>query len=232
MTQDEAIKVLREALDSASDLAGAEAYRVHETYAGYKPDKHRAVDADVELMNQASVALEVLRAQLAARIEPATEMLDMLGRDHPYAQPYNGDEFRRRAYERLNRASDIQQPLPVPDQAAIVWRADLMAIIADLTHKQAFFECYRAPPQIAQPAPSLPDGWISVEDRLPEIGQGVIAYRPTAQQTSDPTICVTFYRGRGFEREDWQGVVHGFDCLCHPSHWMPLPAAPKNDGGA
>jgi hypothetical protein len=74
-------------------------------------------------------------------------------------------------------------------------------------------------------AAPVPSGWISVKDRLPEVGQGVIAYRPTAQQTSDPTVCVTFYSGR--EKEDWQGVKHSFDCLCHPSHWMPLPAAPQ-----
>lgn len=67
--------------------------------------------------------------------------------------------------------------------------------------------------------------WISVEDRLPEVGQGVIAYRPTAHLSNDPPITITFYAG-GFRNESWQGVKHGFDCLCHPSHWMPLPDVP------
>ncbi|TQK10196.1 DUF551 domain-containing protein [Herbaspirillum sp. SJZ107] len=69
-----------------------------------------------------------------------------------------------------------------------------------------------------------PSAWISVDERLPELGQKVIAYRPTAAQTSDPTINIIRYTGR--ERESWQGVKHGFDCICHPTHWMPLPAAP------
>lgn len=78
-----------------------------------------------------------------------------------------------------------------------------------------------AAPQAQQAAPS----WINVKDRLPEVGQGVIAYRPTAPQTQDDAMVITFFSGR--EQESWQGVKHQFDCLCHPSHWMPLPAAPE-----
>jgi hypothetical protein len=68
------------------------------------------------------------------------DMLDMLGRLHPYEQPYHGEEFKRRAYERLRRVMDLQQPAPVPDQAAVVWRGDLIAMWCDLTHKQAVFD--------------------------------------------------------------------------------------------
>ena len=67
--------------------------------------------------------------------------------------------------------------------------------------------------------------WISVDDRLPATGQQVIAYRPTAHISNDPTLCITFHSGR--MQRDWQEVEHGFDCLCHPSHWMPLPATPS-----
>lgn len=71
------------------------------------------------------------------------ELLDMLGRVHPHAQLHCGDEFKSRALHRLQRAVDLQQPWPVPDQAAIVWRADLITILADLEHKQAAFLDYK-----------------------------------------------------------------------------------------
>lgn len=66
------------------------------------------------------------------------ELLDMLGRIHPMAMPREQDLGGRK--ERLTRAFARQQPWPVPDQACIVWRADLMRLSNDLTHKQAFFD--------------------------------------------------------------------------------------------
>jgi hypothetical protein len=50
-------KILRDALDIAIDLARAEAASVHETYAGYKPHKHAAVDEDVRTIEAAIAAL-------------------------------------------------------------------------------------------------------------------------------------------------------------------------------
>ena len=73
----------------------------------------------------------------------------------------------------------------------------------------------------------LVSAWISVDERLPTVGQHVIAYRPTAHITEDPTICITFYSG--IAKTDWQNVEHAFYCLCHPSYWQPMPAPP---GGA
>jgi hypothetical protein len=70
-------------------------------------------------------------------------MLDILGRLHPYEQPHHGDEAKRRAYERLERAFVIQQPWPIPDQAAIVWRGDLMDMRYALVHRQAVFESWK-----------------------------------------------------------------------------------------
>lgn len=68
------------------------------------------------------------------------ELLDMLGRVHPYAMPL--EDFKR-AEERLERAVDLQQPLPVPDQAAIVWRGDLMSLMAELQHKRSVFDDWK-----------------------------------------------------------------------------------------
>jgi hypothetical protein len=42
--------------------------------------------------------------------------------------------------ERLRVAFVVQQPLPVPDQMAFVWRADLMRMRASWIHRNAYFE--------------------------------------------------------------------------------------------
>jgi hypothetical protein len=72
----------------------------------------------------------------------------MLGRIHPFAME---KDDRAKAYERLERAYCIQQPWPVPDQACIVWRADLMEMRYDLIHKQASFDFNRAKRENGQP---------------------------------------------------------------------------------
>jgi hypothetical protein len=51
--KDADLEVVREALDIAHDLAIAEADHVHETYKGYKPHRHEAVDRDVETVKRA-----------------------------------------------------------------------------------------------------------------------------------------------------------------------------------
>lgn len=76
--------------------------------------------------------------------------------------------------------------------------------------------------------PAEVDDWISVEHRMPEPGQQVIAYRPTAELTSDSMVRIVRYLGAGRERESWQGVWHGFDCICHPTHWKPIPGSPSH----
>lgn len=75
--------------------------------------------------------------------DPEAEMLDMLGRIHPYAMGSEDDTAEKRN-ERLRRAFCRQQPWPVPDQACIVWRADLMHMANDLTRFKAFFDSEKA----------------------------------------------------------------------------------------
>lgn len=82
---------------------------------------------------------------------------------------------------------------------------------------------------VQAPVREVPEGWISVNDRLPAIGSQVIAYRPTAESTHDDAVMLTRYSG--VERISWQGISHGFECICHPSHWMPLPVAPVQQEG-
>lgn len=66
--------------------------------------------------------------------------------------------------------------------------------------------------------------WISIEDRLPEIGQKVITYRPLAKLTGDEKITIQNYVGG--QNTSPQGFTHGFDRWCHPTHWMPLIKKP------
>jgi hypothetical protein len=89
-------------------------------------------------------------APAAQAVDAEAELFDMLGRVHPYAMPI--EDFRR-AEERVQRAVDLQQPRPVPDQAAIVWRGDLMTLIGELQHKRGYFDSHRAKcPAAASPA--------------------------------------------------------------------------------
>lgn len=71
------------------------------------------------------------------------------------------------------------------------------------------------------------DEWISVEDRLPEVGIKVLCYRPEAEKSGDEIIKVS-YALDGKNRSP-QGIEHKFECWCHVTHWMPLPNPPKAD---
>ena len=71
------------------------------------------------------------------------------------------------------------------------------------------------------------DGWISVDDRLPEVGIKVLCYRPEAEKSGDEIIKVS-YALDGKNRSP-QGIEHKFECWCHVTHWMPLPNPPKTD---
>ncbi len=45
--------------------------------------------------------------------------------------------------ERLRAATDTQQPLPVPDQMALVWRIDVMRLMSGYWHRDYYFQHYR-----------------------------------------------------------------------------------------
>lgn len=82
---------------------------------------------------------EELAAQVAKMLNPADVLLEIVGRIQPFALPREEDTQQKR-YERLRKAYCIAQPWPVPDQACLVWRADLMHMAGDLVHKQAYFD--------------------------------------------------------------------------------------------
>ncbi|KVH64436.1 hypothetical protein WS89_03905 [Burkholderia sp. MSMB1072] len=52
----------------------------------------------------------------------------------------DGQRSLAQSFERLTAAYVRQQPLPVPDQMALVWRADIGRVRNDLVHKSACFD--------------------------------------------------------------------------------------------
>ncbi|EPZ2140093.1 hypothetical protein L414_02166 [Enterobacter hormaechei subsp. hoffmannii UCICRE 3] len=71
-------------------------------------------------------------------------------------------------------------------------------------------------------SPVIQDGWVACVERMPSAGEQVLAYRPDAPESNDPLIKMATYVGGSAHG-------HGFDCYCKPTHWMPLPAAPKQE---
>lgn len=69
------------------------------------------------------------------------------------------------------------------------------------------------------------DGWVSVEDELPEVGMDVLAFRPFAYDYYDD--CYTMVKYLGYYRTDISGRIHGFDRNHYVSHWM-IPQPPKS----
>ncbi len=61
--------------------------------------------------------------------------------------------------------------------------------------------------------------WISVEDRLPEIGRCVIAYNALAKCAAE-----AMYKGEGmFLQFRWPARLQEHEI----THWMPIPEPPK-----
>ena len=74
---------------------------------------------------------------------------------------------------------------------------------------------------------ALLDGWISVEEWLPEIGVDVLCYRPKAKESYDSLVTVSRRGWEGKANQSPQGVLHCFECWCHPTYWIPLPPLPQ-----
>lgn len=63
--------------------------------------------------------------------------------------------------------------------------------------------------------------WISVEDRLPEIGRCVIAYNALAKCAAE-----AMYKGEGmFLQFRWPARLQEHEI----THWMPMPQPPKGE---
>ena len=63
--------------------------------------------------------------------------------------------------------------------------------------------------------------WISVDDRLPEIGRSVIVYNAPAKCAAE-----AMYKGEGrFLQFRWSARLQEHEV----THWMPLPELPKGE---
>lgn len=74
--------------------------------------------------------------------------------------------------------------------------------------------------------------WISVDERLPEVGQSCLFYRPLARNSHDEPIAIK--RFTGGNSHCWDSTVpsgsepyNPTDGACHVTHWMPLPEPPE-----
>jgi hypothetical protein len=155
-----------------------------------------------------------------AQEDPTQAMLDMLGRLHPYEQPYHGDEAKAKVYERLERAFVIQQPWPVPDQAAIVWRGDLMDMRYDLVHKQAAFESWKR--ERAAQSPAARD--VLAERRRQVEKEGYSTDHDDEHPSGEIAAYAAFYAMPPAVR-DWPAEETGYGATWGeaiiPAHWGP-----------
>lgn len=99
--------------------------------------------------------------EIGQKIAAQNVALSLPEGENPFAS--DQDDRKASSYARLRKAYCVQQPLPVPDQAALVWRADLMRMANDLTHKQAFFDSKLAA-QAGQEPEATPYGWLQFVD--------------------------------------------------------------------
>lgn len=70
--------------------------------------------------------------------------------------------------------------------------------------------------------------WISVDDRLPEIGDEVIVYTPNSR-TKVTALCrlIRYEEDAEFFWDNFYGGTN-FHLKESVTHWMPLPAPPKD----
>ncbi|HEA0345211.1 TPA: DUF551 domain-containing protein [Salmonella enterica] len=70
-------------------------------------------------------------------------------------------------------------------------------------------------------SPVIPDGWISCSERMPDEEDVLVYCSDTKEQM------VGFHKGKGLFQFFYMNGVEG---VCEPSHWMPLPEPPQQDG--
>ncbi|MGX8900304.1 DUF551 domain-containing protein [Citrobacter werkmanii] len=105
------------------------------------------------------------------------------------------------------------------------------AVIPLYAHRQATDEIgswnnhMNTPTAQAGNSPATPDGWIPVSERMPERDVDVQVY------CADKKEQMVGYLERN-ETEGWfrfASLPNGGGVYCKPTHWMPLPASPRQE---
>ncbi len=65
-------------------------------------------------------------------------------------------------------------------------------------------------------------GWIPVAERLPQYGERVLVF-------GGVTMYVAYYDKNRYGGENWH-KLNSKSHYCNPTHWMPLPQPPEEDG--
>ncbi|HDP0196469.1 TPA: DUF550 domain-containing protein [Salmonella enterica subsp. enterica serovar Concord] len=139
--------------------------------------------------------------------------------------------------EALEAAADPSDPLEWADMQFLLWDAQRRAGITDeqialamveklaVNKKREWPEPKDGEPRLhikEQPAPVIPDGWISCSERMPEDEQEVIVHNKLGYRY------VSYFDEHSGLFFDMRGG-NQMNCIEHilVTHWMPLPAAPE-----
>jgi hypothetical protein len=75
-------------------------------------------------------------------------------------------------------------------------------------------------------SPVIPDGWVACSERMPEVGVKVLCF-----PVNDEPIHATYNGQVWLQDISWSVSDESIDNVisCNVSHWMPLPAAPRQE---
>ncbi|EPY9990896.1 DUF551 domain-containing protein [Escherichia coli] len=106
-----------------------------------------------------------------------------------------------------------EKPMPNP---LSMYAVDAVAAIAEVRGWNA---CRAA--MLQSQGNCIKDGWISCSERMPSEEDVLVYCSDTKEQM------VGFHKGKGLFQFFYMNGVEG---VCEPSHWMPLPEPPQQDG--
>ena len=113
---------------------------------------------------------------------------------------------------------------------------EIMARVVALVNAAAGLTTEQAIARLALPEPAQADGWVRVEEGLPEHGATVLTINaldlyPVAAFCFDPGTEETIWLRETEGPEDVAIDGRHEPLYRHPTHWRPLPAPPVVEGG-